>query len=435
MESDAQKLQAAVSEILRSLGLPTLDAFDNASSKRSVSSAISAQTQPLQHDQPPENNSSQGFNNMASPGTIGDRSLPGVKFLSDLPSPITARSDPQNLAAGMAMTRENSQEPGPNAEEDDALVSAPMGTLFEVTKLRNLRSNPTRQHSIGRVVTVIEDDFISAGKISLDDADRLFSHFNTSLNHYLWGGIALVHPDLVSVRKSSTLLAAAIMTVTALHIPGMENVFDICYAEFVSLVCVTMLDRYHNLDAVRALAIGAFWLSDLSWKLSGHAIRIATELNLHQSYNRVMKGDQPHFESARLWYFLYVCDHHFSIAYGRPPLLREDVSIVQHQKFLQLPYVDQRDLRIHSQVSMFSILTEMYDHFGADDTQLDENSVGHIRHFNLRLDTWRAHWERQLAPNPHIGTYRKSIIFDTKVVKKIDRYYSFAGCCLALSLC
>jgi len=42
-----------------------------------------------------------------------------------------------------------------------------------------------------------------------------------------------------------------------------------------------MLDRYHALDDVRVCAIGAFWLSDVSWKLSGHAIRIATELNLH----------------------------------------------------------------------------------------------------------------------------------------------------------
>lgn len=399
MESESQKLQIAVSEILRTLNLPSLDAYARGSF---VKGSISIPSGQSPHEKI-----------AATPGSASDRVLPGVRFLSELPSPSMTRGDARpNHAAGMAMTRENSQEAETNAEGNTSLVSAPMGTLFEVTKLRNLRSNPRSQQSTNNLTTAIEDDFISVGLISLSDAERLFNQFNVSLNHYLWGGIALVHGDLMSVRRSSTLLTAAIMTVTALHIPGMEHVFDVCYAEFVSLVCATMLDRYHNLDGIRALAMGAFWLSDLSWKLSGHAVRIATELNLHQSYSKVMKGDRSHFESARLWYILYVCDHHFSIAYGRPPVISEDFSIVHHEKFLQLPCIDQRDLRVHSQVSMFSILTDMYHHFGADDVQLDDNALIHVRQFNRRLDAWRQHWEQQLAPNPHIGSYRK-FFFDT----------------------
>src|SRR5690242_5147861 len=42
--------------------------------------------------------------------------------------------------SGMAMTRENSQEPDAN-RTTDPLVTDPMGSLYEVTKLRNLRSN------------------------------------------------------------------------------------------------------------------------------------------------------------------------------------------------------------------------------------------------------------------------------------------------------
>lgn len=43
----------------------------------------------------------------------------------------------------------------------------------------------------------------------------------------------------------------------------------------------------------------------VSWKLSGHAIRIATELNIHQSFFRALEGDPEHFLRARLWYMLY----------------------------------------------------------------------------------------------------------------------------------
>jgi hypothetical protein len=165
----------------------------------------------------------------------------------------------------MAMTRESSQEPA-QSRENDTLVTDPMGALYEVTKLRNLRSNNLHRHGNVHAAksTILEDDFISKGKVSEADAEELFSTFSTSLNHYLWGGIALVHEDLVSVRRSSSLLLAAIFTVTALHVPGKEQVFDICYAEFTALVCDSMFDRYHSLDAIRALCIGAFWLSDVS---------------------------------------------------------------------------------------------------------------------------------------------------------------------------
>jgi hypothetical protein len=42
----------------------------------------------------------------------------------------------------------------------------------------------------------------------------------------------------------------------------------------------------------------------VSWKLSGHAIRIATELDIHHSFYKALEGDPEHFLRARLWYML-----------------------------------------------------------------------------------------------------------------------------------
>jgi hypothetical protein len=141
-------------------------------------------------------------------------------------------------------------------------------------------------------------------------------------------------------------------------------------------------------------------------KFSGHAVRIATELNLHQSYSKAIKGSAEHFEGARLWYFLYVCDHHFSIAYGRPPVIQKDAAIAGHEKFLQLPGVTQADFRLHSQVAMFIILTEIYNAFGSDVEQtLAPENLNQLRHFNISLDTWFLKWEPQLAPSTYISSY------------------------------
>ena len=98
-----------------------------------------------------------------------------------------------------AMTRENSQDPDTEPE----LVSAPMGSLYEVTKLRNLRSH-IQKYPESRM-TMLEEDFISRGIIPLEEAERLFHLFFNTMNQFLWGGISLVHSDLTSVRRSSSL--------------------------------------------------------------------------------------------------------------------------------------------------------------------------------------------------------------------------------------
>jgi hypothetical protein len=219
MEEDSQCVRAAVSKILSVLDLPSLESFAPQSA---------------------------GSNQALTPEAVVNR----------LKNPENPR--PSRMV-GMAMTRENSHEPEP----DTAIVSAPMGTLYEVTKLRNLRSHP-------REVTepsIMVKDFISTGKLGVSDAEELFETFSRSLNHYLWGGVALVHNSLASVRQSSTLLLAAILTVAALHIPGREQTFNICYAEFTSLISDSMFGRYHVLDDIRGLCIGAFWLSDVSCKI------------------------------------------------------------------------------------------------------------------------------------------------------------------------
>lgn len=290
-----------------------------------------------------------------------------------------------------AMTRENSREP-----EERELVSAPMGSLYEVTRLRNLRShfgnNPISNQNM------LEDDFISRGAISVDNAETLFSYFSQTMNQFLWGGIALVHDNLTSVRRSSSILSTAILTVAALHIPGNIEVFNTCYIEFITLVSSSTLNRYHTLDEIRGLVIGAFWLSDLSWKLSGHAVRIATEMNLHQSLQRMLRGDAEHFERARLWYLLYTCDHHFSIAYGRPPVIHDSPSITNYPAFLESPQASPGDVRLCIQVALFMILTKVYHEFGSDIEQpLTEEDFLQIRNYNFGRITYKT-FSKKLLP-------------------------------------
>lgn len=234
---DTGQLQLAVSEILRTLNLPELSTF-------------APPAEPvLEHGE--------AYPELQAP-SVDENFLPHAQQDFD-------RDRAKRLKLTMTMTRENSREPEDfNEESNDYLVAAPMRSLYEVTKLRNLRNNPRPQVSQGS----LETDLISRRRVSETEADELFTTFSQTLNHYLWGGIALVHADLTAVRRSSSLLTAAILAVAALHIPGKEATFDTCYAEYLGLIRDTMLDRGHTLDGIRALCIGAFWLTEVSCKYS-----------------------------------------------------------------------------------------------------------------------------------------------------------------------
>ncbi|KAJ5692850.1 hypothetical protein N7462_002273 [Penicillium macrosclerotiorum] len=379
-----QQLQTAVSQLLRQAGLPDLSTYTSGDSGNGPSPAAS----PHGHRSSISVDISQTPNNHTS-------------HLNHSNHAHHAHHASHHEGPGVVMdvTREPSQEPD---LQDPELVPAPMRSLYEVTKLRNLRNN----HIEAPRKTLLEEDFITRGLISIHEAEELFAYFSRTMNQLLWGGIILVHRDLTSVRRASTLLSAAVLTVAALHIPNRTETLNRCYNEYVSLVSSMALTRAHTLDDIRGLCVGAFWLSELSWKLSGHAVRIATEIGLHQSYQRLTRGHTDQYARAQLWYLLYVCDHHFSIAYGRPPVIHEDVAIRNYEAFLELPMVVPGDIRLLAQVALFMILTEAYRMFGSDTEQaLTEEDFGQLRVYNVAVDQWRLLWQPRSADSPYVRTY------------------------------
>ncbi|PQK12509.1 hypothetical protein BB8028_0003g11260 [Beauveria bassiana] len=334
------------------------------------------------------------------------------------PSPVVSQGAQSSLSPSLqrtatAMTRENSIEPGAPDNDPQAIVSAPMASLFEATKLRNIRSDPWAHHGQQHPsLKSPETDFIAQGRVSLCDAEYLFDTFRGTLNAYLWGGIALVHETLDAARASSSILTSAILAVTSLHTQDEGRAFDVCYPVFLGLVSKAVFDRYHTLDDVRGLCIGAFWLSDLSWKLSGLAVRIATELNLHQFCAKSLRDGSRYGDEARLWYFLYVCDHHFSIAYGRPPVISETPTITCHEHFLQRPDATQSDFRLHSQVGIFIILSRVFHAFGPDRSRMIGNDEFEaLRRFDADMGFWRDRWKDKLQPNKYVSQYPAKGVF------------------------
>ncbi|KAL3706317.1 hypothetical protein TMatcc_007327, partial [Talaromyces marneffei ATCC 18224] len=166
---------------------------------------------------------------------------------------------------------------------------------------------------------------------------------------------------LDAIRKRSPLLTAAVCTVGALHAPSLGHLYDICYREYKSLATAITLSTTSNVDDVRGLCIGAFWLHELPWALIGTAVRIASDLKLHHGIYRALKGDREGYLQARLYYLVYVCAHHFSVAYSRPSMSREKLIVDSAGHFLETEHATEHDTRLISQVKAWAITSHVFD--------------------------------------------------------------------------
>ncbi|RDW64350.1 Zn(II)2Cys6 transcription factor [Aspergillus mulundensis] len=288
--------------------------------------------------------------------------------------------------------RGNFTPEGPSADsrtdqDDSDLVPLPMNNLYNLTDANNsqlIRVDPA---------DVNGPDFISQGVLGLSEAEYLFSHYRSHINPLLWDGMLCSHKTLREARQSSSLLVAVVLTVAALHIPNREQSLHATYAAFVSLMRGSCLLRCQNLDVIRALCIGAFYLTSLSWALCSRAVRVATEMNLHKSSLQFARGSLESYERVRLWYVLYVCDHQFALAYGRPPMMHEDAAIRNAEKLLTSGLSSKGDRGLVAQVKLFRILASGYFMHGCDpDLELNGQDFDKLKEFDMSVDQWRLEY-------------------------------------------
>jgi hypothetical protein len=121
--------------------------------------------QPVDHDMENHDNDE----NQLSEQRVGPATVP---ITPDEIKSVTSSAGRRQGISGMAMTRE------PTPEDDQAhgpaLVTEPMESLYEVTRLRNIRSNQAQNVRTPTDGGDTLQDFISRGVISKEEAESLY---------------------------------------------------------------------------------------------------------------------------------------------------------------------------------------------------------------------------------------------------------------------
>ena len=168
---------------------------------------------------------------------------------------------------------------------------------------------------------------------------------------------------------------------------------------------------------------------DVEQFLTKSAVRVASDINLHSGIYKALKGEREGYLQARLYYLVYVCDHHFSIAYGRPPMSREGFIIKSASRLLQTEHATEDDARLISQVQEWSVLGQVFDTFGVDvDTAIAPDTIPQLRRYAISLDTWLADWNESFRENRNVGNYpQKGVGFHFHFAKLYLCSHAFRG--------
>lgn len=368
--------------------------------------------------------------------------------------PALAQSQHVNLE-----TRGNTEEPPASSKtkekETQRNVSPdPMDSLIEATKLNGLRSQ-LRTAKLRRKggMRRMEADLIAEHIISYAEAEAMLRQFQKTQSRYLFSASIPLDSTVQFIRTSSTVLFEAIILVTALHIPGKERLHETCRGRLMSLASAVMFDRFHALDDIRGLCIAAMWQPDLSWKLSGLGMRMATELNLqHALYEAFNEPDRTNegaysqrdcLEKARLWYLLYLLDHQSGVAYGRPPMKSALRPIKDFDVLLQSSLCTPSDKALLAQVTGFAVLSKAFDQFGLEPKRTmaasDDSVLNHLR-YTEELRAWKDRWansmDKDLTRAVTLQFHFSDLVLHSIVLRgrPLDRIADLPACLRPLAL-
>ncbi|KAH8891506.1 hypothetical protein GQ53DRAFT_147907 [Thozetella sp. PMI_491] len=319
----------------------------------------------------------------------------------------TAESSRANGAARHEddeVSRDASPEVSP--EDDPSMPRVPIQSLYALTKLTALRSphdtGPVRQQA------EVADDFIARGVILREDAERLFAMYRDRLDAFMYC-VGCPYRSLDETRSKSRVLTAAILTVAALHDARADPIYGLCSSEFRQLIERSIFSRNVNRDYLRAMCVASYWLSDMSWMLSGYAIRRAFEYELHNQLQRAIQEPQntEATDGTRLWFILHICDRRLATLYGRPAIVHEYPSLDEIESYLETPASNAQDRRLMSQVALSTIFKGIRDLFGPDRGKpIPRAHLDHIAQFNKQLGRWYEHWSCVVAEEyDHIGRF------------------------------
>ncbi|KAJ7577862.1 fungal-specific transcription factor domain-containing protein [Mycena floridula] len=315
---------------------------------------------------------------------------------------------PLGLIANLSLSN-NKVTPGKKndglAEDvDDDNVGVANATYFmpgPATDL-DIRAMLIEQHS--------PPEILVHGLVTPDDVDRLFEIFYERVNPF----ISLLDPVLhtpASTFARCPFLFTVVCAISSRYYTEKSEIYPIAMHFAKHSAANALIDGWKSVELCQAyilLSVYAVparkWEEDRSWLYTGLAIRIATDLNLHQVSGKKPQNEKQEREilnNTRVWMICFNLDRSTATQFGKPSTIKEDYIMRNSQEwYKKSKYNIQYDVHMCAHTALLRIVAKFHEEVFSDPTspsglnkQIDFRSVTMMH--DTQLIRFKEEWTQR----------------------------------------
>lgn len=301
--------------------------------------------------------------------------------------------------------RKNATEDTATLEEDD-LDDDNVGVANETYFM------PGPATDLGKRAMLIEQhsppEILVHGLVAPEDVDKLFDIFYNKLNPFISLLDPVLHTPALTFARCPFLFTV-ICAISSRYYTEKSEIYPIAMHFAKHSAATALIDGWKSVELCQAYILMSIyamparrWEEDRSWLYTGLAIRIATDLNLHQVSTARPSSERQEREilnRTRVWLICFNLDRSTATQFGKPSTIKEDY-IVQHAKdwYKKSKYNLNHDVHLCAYNALLRIIAKFHEEVFSDTSSATGlNRRLDFRSVTLRHDEHLAHYHEEWA--------------------------------------
>ncbi|KAF7305162.1 hypothetical protein MKEN_01231400 [Mycena kentingensis (nom. inval.)] len=344
-------------------------------------------------------------------------SLPDASVPIGLLANLSLSSDKRKKRGTKAQAPDKAKEDEDDLDDDNVGVANAAYFRPGPSTDLSMRAQLIEQHS--------PPEILIHGLVVPEDVDRLFEIFYTRLNPFT----ALLDPVLhtpASTFARCPFLFTVICAISSRYYPEKSEIYPIAMHFAKHSASTALVDGWKSVELCQAYILMSLfavparkWEEDRSWLYAGLAIRLATDLNLHQvAAAKPPKAGAPvneraeleRLNRARVWQICFIVDRSTATQFGKPATIKDNYILRYggDDWYKKSPFNSPYDVHICGYASLLRLISSFHDDIFSDPvspTGLNKNAdflaitMRHAAKLDQFTEEWRNRFDRDSDPN------------------------------------
>ncbi|EGO18461.1 hypothetical protein SERLADRAFT_481133 [Serpula lacrymans var. lacrymans S7.9] len=285
----------------------------------------------------------------------------------------------------------------------------------------NIRKSLIEQHS--------PPDILVHNLVTGSDVDKLFEIFYKHVNPF----ISLLDPVLHTPESTFArcpFLFTVICAVSSRYYTEKSEIYPIAMHFAKHSAANALIEGWKSVELCQAYILMSIysvparrWEEDRSWLYTGLAVRIATDLNLHQVSTvqpQCEREEREILNRTRVWMICFNLDRSTATQFGKPSSVKEDYILRNSKEwYKKSQYNIKDDLHLCAYSSLLRIVGRFHDDIFSDlntpsglNKQIDFRSVTltHDAHLSRYFEEWSKKFAEESDRNDRGANFRCTLL-------------------------